>query len=200
MLCLIPARGGSQRIPGKNIRSFKGTPIVGLAITTALDSGLFDRVIVSTDHVETGRIASEFGASLHIRPAWLAENDVGTQEVAKEAFTDLEPQDTYSCVLYPCSPLMSVGDLLLGYETLRRWDKDYCFAVDEDGTHAGTYYFGKTSAFLEGRPLEDSYVTVPVPVDRVMDINTEADWEEAEILFDQLQEVDFSYTEYRRFE
>ena len=74
-VAIIPARGGSKRIPGKNIRPFAGKPIIGYSIETALESGLFDRVIVSTDDEEIAEISRKFGAEVpFMRPAELAQD------------------------------------------------------------------------------------------------------------------------------
>ena len=183
MICLIPARGGSSRIPNKNRRLFHGKPILAHAIELALSSDLFTRVVVSTDDTDIADIASQYGASIHARSAEMAENHIGTQEVAQVAFSLLQPKDTYSCVLYPCSPLLTVEDLEKGLQTLKNWpDKDYAYSTDDFGLDAGNFYFGKTSAFIYGRPLDDNCIIVPIPL--VCDINTEGDWKLAEEMYE----------------
>ena len=185
MIALIPARGGSQRVPNKNRRLFHGKPIIAYAIELALSSEIFTRVVVSTDDADIADIASQYGASIHVRSAEMSKNEVGTQEVAMAAFSMLEPQDTYSCVIYPCSPLLLVEDLEKGLQTLKNWpDMDYAYSTDDFGIDAGAYYFGKTTAFKYGRPLDGRSVIVPLPEERVCDINTLEDFSRAEELYE----------------
>src|SRR5580704_4424133 len=85
-VAVIPARGGSKRIPRKNIRSFQGKPIIGYSIECALRSGLFGRVIVSTDDSRIAEVARDFGAEVpFVRPAALADDHAGTIEVIANA-------------------------------------------------------------------------------------------------------------------
>ena len=185
MICLIPARSGSVRIPNKNRKLFHGKPIIAYSIELALTSSLFSRVVVSTDSPDIADIASFYGASIHARSAELSENAIGTQEVAQDAFTLLEPTDTYSCVLYPCAPLLLASDLEKGLQTLKNWpDMDYSYSTDDFGIDAGNYYFGKTTAFIYGRPLDGRSVIVPLPEERVCDINTIEDWDRAEEMYE----------------
>ncbi len=185
MICLIVARGNSQRIKNKNRRIFHGKPIIAYSIELALESDIFTRVVVSTDDTDIADIASRYGASIHVRCAELAKNDIGTQEVAQAAFSLLNPKDMYSCVLYPCSPLLTARDLEKGLQTLKNWpDMDFAYSTDDFGIDAGNYYFGKTTAFIYGRPLDDRSVIVPLPEERVCDINTEDDWIKAEELYE----------------
>ena len=185
MLCLIPARSGSTRIPNKNIRDFHGKPIIAYAIELALKSDLFTRVVVSTNSAEIITVASSYGASIHVRSEAMSQDEVGTQEVAQEAFKLLEPKDYRSCVLYPCSPLLMVEDLEKGLQTLKTWpDMDYAYSTDEMGIDAGNYYWGKTSSFIYGKPLDANSVIVPLPEERVCDINTLDDWYQAEEMYE----------------
>ena len=80
--CVIPARGGSKRILRKNIRQFHGRPMIGWSITAALDSGLFDRVVVSTDDDQICEVARAYGAEVpFIRPKHLADDHATTMPV-----------------------------------------------------------------------------------------------------------------------
>jgi pseudaminic acid cytidylyltransferase len=118
-VALIPAKGGSIRIPGKNIRSFFGKPIIGYSIETAIASGLFDRICVSSDNQEVAEVARSFGAEVLMRPETLAQ--VGTQEVAKYALEQLSTKEAiprHACVIYATSPLLTVEDLKSGWNAM----------------------------------------------------------------------------------
>lgn len=182
MICLIPARGGSRRIKRKNIKEFHGKPIIAYSIDLALKSELFNQVVVSTEDDEIAEISEKYGATVHHREEGLEHNDVGTQEVAQEAFS-LLPHDDYACVLYATSPFLMVRDLKKGIETLKNWPSfDYCYSVDHNGKDAGNFYFGRTTAFLEGRSLKVNSIHIHIPV--VLDINTPEDWKKAVEMYD----------------
>ena len=91
-LAVIPARGGSKRIPRKNIRLFAGKPMIAYAIEAALSSGVFDHVVVSTDDPEIAGIAADHGASLpFVRPAHLADDMTPTVPVVAHAIETMAP-------------------------------------------------------------------------------------------------------------
>lgn len=183
---IIPARGGSVRIPRKNIRQFRGRPIFAYATEAAMQSGLFDSVIVSTDDTEIEGIALKLGC-------WVLRRDTddgskGTQEIARDVLMQLESV-TEACVIYPCSPLLVPSDLIRGYALLQREGALYAMSVQQEPlADAGCFYFGKADAFRVGAPLIDAHtVMVPMPANRVCDINVEADWSRAEQLYDALR-------------
>ena len=193
MLCLIPARGGSQRIKRKNIRDFMGLPIIAYSIETALDSELFDDVIVSTEDTEIARIAEEYGAGVITRSETLAQNEIGTQKVAQDAFNRIRTATAYSCVLYATCPLLTIEDLVRGIETLRNWPKfDYAYSVSlinngNVNNDAGQFYWGRPSAWIEGKKIFDRHsVPVIIPRWRVQDIDNLDDWKRAELIFNKL--------------
>ena len=83
---IIPARGGSKRIPGKNIKLFHGNPIISYSIRAAIESGMFDKIIVSTDDDDISRIAVEYGAEVpFVRPPELSDDFIGTAPVIEHA-------------------------------------------------------------------------------------------------------------------
>ncbi|MCP4497948.1 MAG: pseudaminic acid cytidylyltransferase, partial [Phycisphaeraceae bacterium] len=85
-IAVIPARGGSKRIPRKNVRPFAGKPIIGWSIEAALASGRFDRVVVSTDDPEVAQVSVEFGAEVpFVRPSALSDDHTGTGPVVRHA-------------------------------------------------------------------------------------------------------------------
>lgn len=130
-LALIPARGGSKRIPGKNIRAFAGKPIIAWSIECALSSGLFERVVVSTDDEEIGRVARAFGAEVpFLRPAALADDHAGTTGVVAHAIEALQARDYEAvCCIYATAPLLRAEDLRRGAELLDAGDWQYAFSA-----------------------------------------------------------------------
>lgn len=121
-LALIPARGGSKRIPGKNVKRFHGRPIIAWPITTAIESGLFDRVVVSTDSEEIAAVAREWGADTpFVRPAELADDHTPTAPVLRHALERLaEEGAAYErcCLIYPTAVFVRAADLRAGFEIL----------------------------------------------------------------------------------
>ena len=132
-LCVIPARGGSKRIPRKNIRLFSGKPIIAYSIEAALDSRLFDRVIVSTDDEEIAAVSRQYGAEVpFMRPANLADDFTGTADVIKHAIKWCQEQDMvcdYVCCIYPTSPFLQASYLKLGIDKLSNSASSYAFSV-----------------------------------------------------------------------
>jgi pseudaminic acid cytidylyltransferase len=186
---IIPARGGSRRIPGKNKRLFHGKPIIEYSVEAAQESGLFERIIVTTDDIDIARIAMRCGVEPMARSEAMAEDGVGTQEVTEWILRcDSEPVPEYACCIYATSPLMSVADLLVGRVIMRDYDCDFAMSVGAYPLRdAAQFYWGKRSAFLEEVPLISEFtVMVPVAEARICDINTEEDWHRAEIMYKAL--------------
>ena len=82
-LCVIPARGGSKRIPKKNIKDFFGKPLIAYSIETAIKSDLFDKIVVSTDSKEIAKVATKYGAEVQLRPDNLSDDFTGTFDVVR---------------------------------------------------------------------------------------------------------------------
>lgn len=114
-LAVIPARGGSKRIPRKNVRLFDGRPIIGYSIEAALRSKLFDRVVVSTDDDEIAACASALGADVPFRrPPALADDHTGTNAVTRHAVDSIEAAGTRVdevCCIYATAPFVTGEDL-----------------------------------------------------------------------------------------
>ena len=132
-LCIIPARGGSKRIPRKNIRDFCGKPIIAWSIETAIESGCFDRVIVSTDDEEIAAMAKRYGAEIpFMRPAQLADDYTGTTAVVAHA---IEWQNSHGdaadkvCCLYATAPFVRAIDLQEGVDILESSGAEYAFSI-----------------------------------------------------------------------
>lgn len=132
-LCVIPARGGSKRIPRKNIREFCGKPIIQWSIETALESLLFDKVIVSTEDDEIAKISKQLGAEIpFIRPKYLSDDMTGTIPVINHAInwiTNNNSKVDYVCCIYATSPFLEKKYLKLGYEELLKSNTEYTFSA-----------------------------------------------------------------------
>ncbi|WP_192560089.1 pseudaminic acid cytidylyltransferase [Pseudomonas allokribbensis] len=133
-VAIIPARGGSKRIPRKNLKPFDGVPMIARSIRTALDSGLFDQVVVSTDDEEIAELAQAHGAQVpFLRPAELADDFTGTAAVIVHALQQL-PRFDYACCVYATAPLLQARFLRQGLELLEQHpDKSFAFSVTDFG-------------------------------------------------------------------
>lgn len=132
-VAIIPARGGSKRIPRKNIRLFAGKPIIAHSIGAAIESGCFDRVIVSTDDPEIAAVAREWGAETpFLRPTSIADDHTGTNAVVKHALGWLVDQGTpayLACCLYATAPFVQARYLQEGLVRLIESGRSYSFTV-----------------------------------------------------------------------
>ena len=121
-LCIIPARGGSKRIPKKNIKKFLGKPIITYSIKTAIDSKLFDEVMVSTDDVEIAEIAKQHGAKVpFMRSAKNSDDFATTFDVIEEVinyYKNHNMEFNNICCLYSCAPFVTTDTLLIAYNKL----------------------------------------------------------------------------------
>lgn len=129
-VAIIPARGGSKRIPRKNLLPFDGVPMIVRSIRTALDSGLFEQVVVSTDDADIAELALAHGAQVpFLRPAELADDFTGTAAVIVHALQQL-PAFDYACCVYATAPLLQARFLRQGFELLQQHpDKAFAFSV-----------------------------------------------------------------------
>jgi N-acylneuraminate cytidylyltransferase len=132
-VAIIPARGGSKRIPRKNIKDFFGKPLIAYSIDTALKSKLFNRIIVSTDDEEIAKIAKEYGADVpFLRPKELADDFVGAGAVIGHALEWLKENGQeydFYCLIYATAPLMQVKYLKEGFERLKDSDASKALSV-----------------------------------------------------------------------
>lgn len=130
-ICVIPARGGSKRIPRKNIRNFCGKPMIVWSIQAAADSGCFDRIIVSTDDNEIAEVAESYGAEAPFRRlAVLADDHTPTMPVIADAIERLNIEDQSAvCCLYATSPFVQPEDLQAGYKLLVRTEGPFVLTV-----------------------------------------------------------------------
>ena len=132
-LAIIPARGGSKRIPRKNIKLFCEKPMIAWSIEAALQSGCFDQVIVSTDDTEIAEVARRYGATVpFMRPAVLSDDHTGTIPVISHAIEWVNAQGQpveQACCLYATAPFVSPDDIRRGLYTLLDTGSDYAFSV-----------------------------------------------------------------------
>lgn len=133
-IAIIPARGGSQRIPAKNISNFNGKPMIAWAIQAAQSSGCFDHIIVSTESEDIAQVARTYGAEVpFIRPAYLSDDHTGTGPVILHGIQWLldrgEPID-WVCSIYATAPFLNGAELALGLKALKQSpDKNFAFGV-----------------------------------------------------------------------
>lgn len=133
MIALIPARGGSKRIPRKNIKLFAGRPMIGWAIETATKCGCFERVVVSTDSEEIALVSRSLGAEVpFIRPAHLADDHADTASVVQHSLDELQVQDELLCCIYATTPMLLSDDIVAGIEAVQKDPAvQYAFTVGE---------------------------------------------------------------------
>lgn len=132
-LCIIPARGGSKRIPHKNIKDFLGKPIIAYSIEAALRSGLFDEVMVSTDDIEIAAIAKQYGASVpFMRSAETANDFATTADVLNEVLLEYKKRGQFFdnlCCIYATAPLIASQDIVEARHRLIQGDFSCVYPV-----------------------------------------------------------------------
>ena len=128
-LAVIPARGGSKRIPRKNIKLFGGKPMIAWSLQAALGSSLFDRIVVSTDDPEIASISREYGAEVpFMRPAELSDDFTGTGPVIAHCIEwylaqGLDPRKI--CCIYATAPFLQSEDIVRGLQILESTDAEF---------------------------------------------------------------------------
>ena len=218
-LAIITARGGSKRIPRKNIKEFCGKPIIVYSIEAALNSGVFDEVMVSTDDEEIAEIAIKHGAKVPFYRSEATSNDFATtNDVLLEVLAEYEKRgeefDAFCC-MYPTAPFISAERLKEAMDLLMSTDADKVFpvvafsfppqraVVVEDGKlvfkypeymyarsqdlekhyhDAGQFYCFKTADYKETKSFWTGNI-LPIELSEleVQDIDTQTDWEIAEM-------------------
>lgn len=132
-VAIIPARSGSKRIKNKNIREFCGCPMIGRAILNAKKSGLFDRIIISTDSIEIKAVAHSFGGEVpFLRPKNLADDFTSTISVVRHGiqwFLEQGVKLSAVCCIYPATPFLKPEDLNLGLKYLKEKKVDFTYAI-----------------------------------------------------------------------
>ncbi|MBE0514917.1 pseudaminic acid cytidylyltransferase [Sulfurimonas sp.] len=132
-VAIIPARGGSKRIKRKNIKDFHGLPLIAYSIKVALESNLFEKVVVTTDDEEIAKTAKEYGAEVpFLRPKELSDDFTGTGDVVKHAIDYLKEHGEtfdYVCTIYATAPLLQAKYLIEGLEALKNSDAINAFSA-----------------------------------------------------------------------
>lgn len=143
-ICIIPARGGSKRIPGKNIKKFWGKPLIFYSINVAKKSKLFDKIFVSTDSKKIKEISEKYGAKVpFLREKKYSKDGVGTDFVTKNFLKKINYKSYDYCVcLYPTSPFLKTIDLHLSLKKIKKNNFDKLTSV-------GRYNFSPMRAFKE---------------------------------------------------
>ncbi|MBQ7551483.1 MAG: pseudaminic acid cytidylyltransferase [Bacteroidales bacterium] len=134
-LCIIPARGGSKRIPRKNIKNFLGKPIIAYSILTAIETGLFDEIMVSTDDAEIAEVAKKYGANIpFLRSPETANDYAVTEDVLREVvekYCSLNQEFDNFCCIYATAPLIKSQDIKAAFQLLQKTDFTLVYPVVE---------------------------------------------------------------------
>ena len=225
-LAIITARGGSKRIPRKNIKSFCGKPIIAYSIEAAINSGVFDTVMVSTDDEEIASIAKEYGAEVPFMRNEKTSNDFATTtDVLMEVIDEYEKRGEHfdhACCIYPTAPFVTGKRLKEAYEKLLKSGGETLIPVvqfsyppgraliiedeylkfkyienivarsqdlQKEYHDAGQFYVFDTEAFKKnGNLMLGKIVPMELSELEVQDIDTEIDWELAELKYNLLKE------------
>ena len=220
-LAIITARGGSKRIPRKNIKEFCSKPIIAYSIEAALKSGVFDEVMISTEDKEIAQISEGFGAKVpFFRSEKTASDYATTTDVLMEVLDEYDKRGMHydmACCIYPTAPFITADRLKEAVEMLRESEADTLIPVVgfsyppqralviEDGRlvfkypeyivtrsqdlekhyhDAGQFYVFKTKAFKEtGNLMKGNIVPMVLDEMEVQDIDTEQDWELAQVKY-----------------
>jgi N-acylneuraminate cytidylyltransferase len=163
-IAIIPARGGSKRIPKKNTKLFHGKPIIAYSIEACIASSVFDKVIVSTDSDEIAQISIKYGAEVpFIRPAELSDDFTSTVEVVNHTIDFFELNHSkidYVCCVYATAPFLQPSYIQFGLSELLKTGADFTYsateypypiqrAVRENGEMLQPEYINKRSQDLE---------------------------------------------------
>ncbi len=132
-LAIITARGGSKRIPKKNIKEFCGKPILAYSIEAAIESHIFDEVMVSTDSTEIAKIAEDYGANIPFMRSSETSNDFATtMDVIREvvdSYKNLGKQYDYIMCIYPTAPFVTANKIRMAYDEFRKSDAEALTSV-----------------------------------------------------------------------
>ncbi len=220
-LAIITARGGSKRIPRKNIKPFYGRPIIAYSIEAAINSGAFDKVMVSTDDEEIAEISRKYGAEVPFMRSEKTSGDFATTtDVLKEVLEEYEKRGEHfdtACCLYPTAPFITAERIREAVDKFRASEADTLISVtsfsyppqralimqgdrlvfkypehlvtrsqdlQKEYHDAGQFYVFDTDAFIRNKNLMLGNI-IPLELSEleVQDIDTEVDWELAELKY-----------------
>ena len=131
-IAIIPARGGSKRLPGKNLRSFFGHPMMAYGVTAAVNSGLFQKIFVSSDDREIGRVAEWYGAEFIARPPELATDTAKSIDAVTHVLRTVAERGTLPaciCQILPNCPLVTSADVIEHWNSFRGGDRSFQISV-----------------------------------------------------------------------
>ena len=151
IVAIIPARSGSKRIINKNIKLFKGKPIIAWSIEEALKSKIFSKVLVSTDSIKIARVAKQYGAQiLGLRPKNLSGPKTPLNEVMKYEIKKMKKKKfnyKYYCLIYATAPMIEKKDLIQGYKKIQKNKFDFVLSISKINTN-----------ILRSLYIKDSYI------------------------------------------
>ncbi len=182
-IAIIPARGGSKRIPRKNIKNFFGKPLIAYSIETALKSKLFDKVVVSTDDDEIAEISKKYGAEVLQRPKELADDLTGTGDVTAHALRVYKGYE-FACTLYATAPLLQEQYLKDGLEKLKNSDAIRTFSAT-----SMPFPIQRTFKLVEGRCemfTPEHYMTRSQDLEEAYQDAGQFYWERVDIKSDEI--------------
>ena len=134
-IAIIPARKGSKRIKNKNIKLFNGYPMITWPIKNAIDSGIFDQVIVSTDSKKIANIATSYGAIVpFFREKRLSDDFTPVKDVISDVINKLEKKEKYFdyvCCIFPCTPFLIKSDLIKALRKLKKTKSNFLIPITE---------------------------------------------------------------------
>lgn len=222
---VIPARGGSQRVPGKNIRAVNGIPALARVIALCRESGITDRVVVSTDSSEIAQVAMDAGAEVLDRPGTLADAHTGISEVVQHAVKELAlPDETAVACVYATAFTLDPEDLARGLDVLgdspagsfvvsvttfdypiqralqmapngqlTMIDTGHVATRSQDlpgrWHDAGQFIWGSATTWLSSSSVWERAIGQPVAHWRAVDIDTEEDWQHAELMLRAIESL-----------
>lgn len=134
IVAVIPARGGSKRIPRKNVRNFAGKPMISHSILAAKESEIFDHIYVSTEDEEIAQVAEKFGAEIITRPKELSDDHTPTIPVIRHSIDWINKKEVMVdalCCIYGCSPLVLPRDIIEGYKHLKEGNWEFVCSATE---------------------------------------------------------------------
>lgn len=184
ILGLIPARGGSKRVPRKNLKQLAGRPLIEWTIEAARQSAWLDTVAVTTEDDEIHWVAIENGIAVIRRPMLLATDTANIYDAIRHALARFQGDYTHVCLLHPTSPLRSVVDIdaCCGLAMETNADAVVSYAMNGEVPN-GAVYVGRKGWILSGGNFDTAgHVRYDMPPSRSVDIDTPDDWAEAERL------------------
>lgn len=173
VLAVIPARGGSKRCPRKNIKDYRGRPLIAWTLEAARASAYIDKTVLSTEDAEIKALAMELGATVLDRPPELATDTAANEDVMRHALT-LHPGHEWVVLLQPTSPLRTALDID-NCINLAHMTRRTCISCRQDGTRNGAVYVMQSALLERGHNFltAKKIIWYRMPDDRSLDIDEE---------------------------